>query len=77
MYSIEIQISVSKVNIQNADVGILGMDETKKCAVASSKEKVSKFLVSVVPSDCFISQHAGKLSAAHVTVSASIHLLCV
>lgn len=58
------------------------MDETNsRSAVLSSEEKLNlppcKFLVSVVLSDSLTSQHAGGLSAVHVTLSGFIHLLCV
>lgn len=73
---------MTEIKIGNKEIGIWGMDETSNpSAVVSSKEKLNlppcKFFVSVVPSDSFTPQHAGKLSVVQVDLSGFIHLLCV
>lgn len=73
--------SATEIKIEKTEFGVWGMDNTKNpTAVVSSKEKLNlppcKFSVSLVLSDSFTSQHAGKLSV-HVALSGFIHLLCV
>lgn len=73
---------MTEIQIGNKERGIWGMDEpSRPSAVVSSEEKLNlppcKFLVLVVSSDCFTSQHAGEASVVRVALSGFIHLLCV